>query len=96
VVKTKKIKGYCANARKKPGGGEAYIALNIEDNRRRLIYGGKRPCLRCSKEFQSQDLRVNRICPKCNLANANAHTAICLSVLPGRRGGTSRVPVEAQ
>jgi len=32
---------------------------------------GKRNCLKCDKEFDSEDMINNRLCPKCNRDNKN-------------------------
>lgn len=36
---------------------------------------GRRPCLKCGRDFPSRDLTTNRICPKCNRANDQARDA---------------------
>lgn len=34
---------------------------------------GRRPCLRCGKDFNSKDLTLNRVCEPCNRINAREH-----------------------
>lgn len=79
VQHTQKSPDYVSRVRRRlmedPHYFETRTVINKIQNHkpRRSDYSGRVECLRCERMFDSEDRRINRICPKCAGDRNNVH-----------------------